>query len=84
MYKVDYKDLLDDSGRVVQQVFFYGDKDGKESYANFMSMFTGADWKVKKNAEWVEIKSAKGKPVNIYANLPLDYEKGLDSVCRYI
>lgn len=82
VYKVDYKDLLDDSGRVVQQVFFYGDKDGKESYANFMSMFTGADWKVKKNAEWVEVKSAKGKPVYIYANLPLDYEKGLDSVAQ--
>ncbi|MFT3703840.1 MAG: hypothetical protein QM802_15860 [Agriterribacter sp.] len=82
VYKVDYSNLVDDSGRVIQQVFFYGDKDGKESYANFMSMFTGADWKVKKGPEWVEIKSAKGKPVYIYANLPLDYEKGLDSVAQ--
>lgn len=84
VYKVDYKDLVDDSGRVVQQVFFYGDKDGKESYANFMSMFTNAgEWKVKKNAEWTEIRSAKGKPVYIYANLPLDYETGLDSVAQF-
>ena len=82
VYKVNYKDLLDDSGRIVQQVFFYGDQDGKESYANFMSMFTGSDWKVKRSAEWVEIKSTKGKPVFIYANLPLDYEKGLDSVAQ--
>ena len=82
VYRVNYKDLLDDSGRIVQQVFFYGDQDGKESYANFMTMFTGADWKVKRNAEWVEIKSTKGKPVFIYANLPLDYEKGLDSVAQ--
>lgn len=82
VYKVDYKDLVDDSGRVVQQVFFYGDKDGKESYANFMSMFTGADWKVKKTPEWTEIKSAKGKPVAIYANLPLDFESGKDSVAQ--
>lgn len=82
VYRVDYKDLLDDSGRVVQQVFFYGDKDGQESYANFMSMFTGADWKVSRNTEWVEIKSVKAKPVYIYANLPLDYEKGLDSVAQ--
>ncbi|MFT3949169.1 MAG: hypothetical protein QM763_19550 [Agriterribacter sp.] len=83
VYKVDYKDLVDDSGRVVQQVFFYGDKDGKESYANFMSMFTNAgEWKVKKNAEWTEIRSAKGKPVYIYANLPLDYETGLDSIAQ--
>lgn len=82
VYRVNYKDLLDDSNRVVQQVFFYGDQDGKESYANFMSMFTGADWKIKRNAEWVEIISAKGKPVFIYANLPLDYEKGLDSIAQ--
>ncbi|MBX3254782.1 MAG: hypothetical protein KF862_11630 [Chitinophagaceae bacterium] len=82
VYKVDYKDLTDDSGRVVQQVFFYGDKDGKDSYANFMSMFTGAEWKVSKTPEWVEIRSTKGKPVYIYANLPLDYEKGLDSVAQ--
>lgn len=82
VYRVNYKDLLDDSNRIVQQVFFYGDQDGKESYANFMSMFTGADWKIKRNAEWVEIRSAKGKPVFIYANLPLDYEKGLDSIAQ--
>lgn len=82
VYKLDYSSLTDDSGRIVQKVFFYGDKDGKESYANFMSLFTGADWKVKKNPEWVEIKSVKGKPVYIYANLPLDYEKGLDSVAQ--
>ncbi|MBS1750963.1 MAG: hypothetical protein JST63_13750 [Bacteroidetes bacterium] len=82
VYRLDYSALTDDSGRIVQKVYFYGDKDGKESYANFMSLFTGSDWKVKKNAEWVEIKSAKGKPVYIYANLPLDYEKGLDSVAQ--
>ncbi len=82
VYRLDYSSLTDDSGRIVQKVFFYGDKDGKESYANFMSLFTGTDWKVKKTAEWVEIKSVKGKPVYIYANLPLDYEKGLDSVAQ--
>lgn len=83
VYRVNYKDLLDDNGRVVQQVFFYGDQDGKESYANFMNMFSGSEWKIKRNKEWVEISSAKGKPVYIYANLPLDYEKGLDSVAQF-
>ncbi|RYZ98611.1 MAG: hypothetical protein EOP47_18930 [Sphingobacteriaceae bacterium] len=66
-----------DAGRYLQQSY-YGDQDGKESYANFMTMFTGSDWKVNRSAEWVEIKSTKGKPVFIYANLPLDYEKGLE------
>ncbi len=82
VYRVDNKELLDDSGRVVQQVFFYGDKDGKDSYANFMTMFTGPDWKVNRSSQWVEIRSTKGKPIVIFANLPLDYEKGLDSVAQ--
>lgn len=47
-----------------------------------MSMFTGAEWNVKRKAEWVEIRSLKGRPVYIFANLPLDYEKGLDSVAQ--
>jgi hypothetical protein len=79
VYTVDYSSLADNQGRVVQLVFFYGDKDGQDSYANFMSMFNGsADWKITKTKEWVEIKSVKGKPVLIYANLPLDNSKGDD------
>jgi len=79
VYYVNYNSLADKEGRVVQLVFFYGDKDGQDSYANFMSMFNGsADWKITRTKEWVEIKSAKGKPVLIYANLPLDNSKGDD------
>lgn len=74
VYTVDYKTLCDDSGRVIQQVFFYGDddKDGQNSYANFMGMFRGRpEWKIAENADWVTITSAKGKPVMIFANKPL-------------
>ena len=74
VYSVDYKKLCDDSGRVVQQVFFYGDedKDGQLSFANFMGMFRGrSDWRISENADWVTITSAKGKPVMIFANKPL-------------
>jgi hypothetical protein len=78
VYKVDYSRLADKQGRVIQLVFFYGDKDGAESYSNFMNMFGAKDWKVTKNKEWVEIRSAHGKPVWIYANLPLDNSKGND------
>jgi hypothetical protein len=79
VYSVDYGALADTSGKVVQLVFFYGDKDGIDSYANFMSMFNGsAEWKVTRTKEWVEIRSVKGKPVVIYANLPLDNAKGDD------
>ena len=78
VYTVDYRSLADDSGRVVQQVFFYGDqdKDGQNSFLNFMAMFRskpGAkpEWKITENPQWVTISSVKGKPILIFANKPL-------------
>ncbi len=83
VYKLDYSSLTDASGRVVEMAFFYGDKDGIESYANYMSLFNGhPEWKITRNKEWVEIKSVKGKNVWIYANLPLDNSKGNDPDAR--
>ena len=82
VYKVDYDRLAGGKGKVVQLVFFYGDKDGSESYANFMGMFGAKDWKIVKTKEWVDIRSIRGKPVWIFANLPLDNSKGNDPDAR--
>lgn len=74
IYGQDYRSLTDDSGRVIQQVFFYGDedKDGQNSFDNFMRMFRGKpEWKIAANEDWVTITSIKGKPVWIFANKPL-------------
>jgi hypothetical protein len=74
VYSVDYNSLTDDSGRVVQQVFFYGDKDkdGQYSYANFKALFAGRpEWSFSENSDWLTIKSTRGKPVWIFANKPL-------------
>lgn len=74
VYTVDHTLLADDTGRVIQQVFFYGDedKDGQLSFINFMAMFRGrSEWKVSENPDWVTITSTKGKPVWIFANKPL-------------
>ncbi len=74
IYSKDYRTLQDSSGRVIQQVFFYGDedKDGQMSFENFMGMFRGkADWKVTTNENFVSIQSTRGKPVMIFANRPL-------------
>ena len=78
IYTVDHGSLADDSGRVVQQVFFYGDKDkdGQNSYLDFMSLFraklhTRPEWKITENPQWVSISSIRGKPVLIFANKPL-------------
>ena len=78
IFTVDHSSLTDDSGRVIQQVFFYGDKDkdGQNSYMDFMSLFrakphTRPEWKINENPQWVTISSTRGKPVLIYANKPL-------------
>ena len=72
IYTVDYNYLADDSGRIIEQVFFYGDKDGKDSYASYLTSFPRNEWTITKKNEWIEIKSIKGKPIWIFANLPLD------------
>jgi hypothetical protein len=72
VYTISYNYLADDSGRIIEQVFFYGDKDGKESYNSYLTSFPRSDWQITTKKEWIEIKSIKGKPIWIFANLPLD------------
>ena len=82
IYSVDYNYLADDSGRVVQQVFFYGDEDGKTHFPQFVNSFSPKEWKINYKKEWVEIKSLTGKKVWIYANLPLNNDKNLDDTAQ--
>jgi len=78
IFSVDYSYLADEKGRVVQQVFFYGDEDGKMIFPAFLNSFSPKEWKITRQKEWVEIRSIKGKPVWIFANLPLDSDKNMD------
>jgi hypothetical protein len=78
VYGVPYKNLVNDSGRVVMQVFFYGEKSDMEIFTGFVDMFRNANWKITANPLWVCITSAKGKPVSIYANRALPQEDGQD------
>jgi hypothetical protein len=77
IYEIANKELQDDKWRIVQQVFFYGDEDGKTFFPPFVNSFPARDWKVTLKKEWVEIESLKGK-VFVYANRPLDYDANLD------
>jgi len=88
VYSVNYDSLVDDSGRVVEQVFFYGDedKDGQRSYADFMALFQRkSEWKITENPtkEWVTITSVKGKPIWIFANKPLYGEDDPDDKAQH-
>ena len=82
IYSLDNKYLADEKGRVIEQVFFYGDEDGRGAFPSFVNSFSKAEWKVTKQKEWVEIKSIKGKPVWVFANLPLDSDKNLDDTAQ--
>lgn len=79
VYEVPYKSLVNDSGNVIMQVFFYGDKDGQGIFRGFVGMFSNSNWKIDgSNSQWVKISSAKGKPVTIFANRALPEEGGED------
>lgn len=86
--KVRYKDLTDDSGIVYQQVFFFGDKDGQDSYESFMSEFRrDSKWKIVTGEYWNVISNTVGEPTVIYANLPLkepDDEEALSRLSKFL
>jgi hypothetical protein len=77
VYTINAQSLVDDaSKKVVMQVFFYGDEDGKMNYNGFVPQFANANWKQTDNTkEWVSYSSVKGKPMIIYANKWFDDEK---------
>lgn len=77
IYEIDNKNLRDEKGNLVQQVFFYGDEDGKMFFTPFVNSYSSKEWKVEWKKEWVEIRSLKGN-VWIYANKPLNNDANLD------
>lgn len=79
VYYMPLKGLENGAGRIIMQQFSYGDKDAAVYFSAFLSRFSNNNWKIIRNPYWVEINSAKGTPITIYANLPLDETKELDT-----
>lgn len=71
-----------ETGRVVMQQFFYGDKDGMVVFNAFLNKFRNANWRITKKSQWVEVSSRIGTPITIYANLPLDETEDLDAASQ--
>jgi hypothetical protein len=90
VYEVPFKALANDSGRVIIQLFIYGDKDGIGVFPGLLSMFSNPNWNIdRSNSQWVTITSVKGKPVSLYMNRPLPEEtdedaKAQDTLCKYL
>ncbi len=79
VYQVPHQRLVNNSGQVIVQVFFYGDEDGKNIFPGFLRTFNASVWQLdESNPQWVCIRSLKGKSVVIYANRPLPEETGAD------
>lgn len=90
VYTVNHSSLaVDSSGRIVMQVFFFGDDDGKNIYNGFLNQFGNAGWKRVDNKQWVQFNSTKGKPVSVFANKWFhedtgEDEKAQDALTQYL
>jgi len=89
VYSIPYSSLAGDSGRVIMQVFFYGEKSDMGIFNEFVNIFKNANWRMTSNDKWVSFQSLKGKPVSIYANRALPQENGEDEkaqkeLCSYL
>jgi hypothetical protein len=83
IYTIENKALTDDSGRIVQQVFFYGDEDGQKFFPPFINSFSPKQWGINNsNKEWVEIKSLTIPKVWVFVNRPLNNDKNLDDTAQ--
>jgi hypothetical protein len=86
---VPYKKLVNDSGIIYEQFFFFGDEDGKSSYESFLYNFkeNKNKWKIVTEKYWSTISSITGKKIVIYANLPLaepEDEEAQSNLCNYL
>jgi hypothetical protein len=81
IYDVANKYMQDGKAAIVEQVFFYGDKDGKTFYPPFRNSFSPSEWKVTEKKEWMEAVSVKGN-VTVFANKPLDNDANLDDTAQ--
>ena len=80
VYTIPFSSLINDKSEVIGQVFFYGDKETRQiDFPEFQNMFKNTNWSIDNaNPQWIIIRSAKGKPISIYANRPLPEETGED------
>lgn len=90
VYSVGYNTLAaGDTGRVIMQVFFYGDKDGRGNYAKFVPQFPASLWRRTETNQWISFSSIKGKPIVVFANKPLaeetgEVDKAQAALCDYL
>ena len=81
IYEVSNAYMRNANNQVIEQVFFYGDKDGRDFYPRFRNTFANKDWVVTEKKEWMEAVSTRGN-IAVYANKPLNNDANLDDTAQ--
>jgi len=74
IYEINNQQMRDSLGRIVLQMYFYGDAGGKGTFNHFMRIYGDkSKWAMKATPEWVQFTSI-GSPVPfvLFANRALD------------
>ncbi|MCX8019244.1 MAG: hypothetical protein N2747_01970, partial [Chitinophagaceae bacterium] len=83
IHSVPFSSLTGEDGRVVLQLFIYGDKDGRGVFPTILKLFNTPNWKIdQSNKYWVTVSSVNGKPVTLYMNKPLPEENDEDALAQ--
>ncbi|HMP91553.1 MAG TPA: hypothetical protein PKD90_01685 [Phnomibacter sp.] len=80
VYEIKNDQLRDDKGRIVLQMYFYGDAAGKGTFNHLLRLYGDrSKWTMKATNDWVQFTSV-GTPVPfvLFANRALDEEKDED------
>jgi hypothetical protein len=85
IYTVKNEYLKDEQGRIVMQMYFYGDGAGKGSFNVLMNLMGDRNqWKVNSTPEWVQFTSVNTTvPFVLFANRALDEEEDLDEKAQW-
>ncbi|MES2773421.1 MAG: hypothetical protein V4722_04520 [Bacteroidota bacterium] len=83
VYDVQNSFMKDSLGRIVLQMYFYGDGISRASYNLLKNMYSNKNWKRTDSAEWVQFTSLKtAVPFVIFANRPGYEEKNEDILAQ--
>lgn len=78
------KNLMEENQDCIEQMYFYNDVDGRESFVNFLNTFKVLPtWQTEDKGSYVIVRSVEGNKVEIYANKPEYESNGQDAIAEY-
>lgn len=78
------KNLMEENQDCIEQMYFYNDVDGRESFVNFLNTFKVLPtWQTEDKGSYVVVRSVEGNKVEIYANKPEYESNGQDAISEY-